>query len=85
MISEKSILSGIRRKYLLTYLQSICTTTKNDRYFFGEGWEIELLPEVPRNSGSITLTQTHVIFRGTLEIIDPIIYHFRMEFLSAGG
>lgn len=85
MVHEKSILSGIRRKYLLAYIQSICISSKDETFFFGPGWEIELQTEQAKTTGIVHLTQTLVLFRGEKAIIDPIIYKFRMEFLSAGG
>ena len=85
MIVEKVIVSGIRRKYLQTYLASICESSKKDHFFFGKGWEIELQSEKKKGVGIILLTTTQVIFRGEPDILDPIMYRFRMEFLSAGG
>ena len=85
MIVEKFILSGIRRKYLQTYLESICESSKEGKKFLGEGWEIELHAEKKKKAGIVQLTQTQIFFRGELATIDPIIYKFRMEFLSAGG
>ena len=85
MVQVKSILSGIRRKYLLAYIQSICEISRDETFFFGPGWEIELLPEQTKSAGIVQLTQTLVKFRGEETVIDPIMYKFRMEFLSAGG
>ncbi|UYP48123.1 hypothetical protein NEF87_004408 [Candidatus Lokiarchaeum ossiferum] len=85
MVHEKSILSGIRRKYLLAYIQSLCENSKDDTFFFGPGWEIEVQEEQAKSTGIVNLTKTLVIFRGDSTIIDPIMYRFRMEFLSAGG
>ena len=85
MVHEKIIISGIRRKYLLVYIQSIGEQSKDENIFFGPGWEIELQAEQSKSAGIVQLTKTLVIFRGDPTIIDPIMFRFRMEFLSAGG
>jgi hypothetical protein len=76
---------GMHRDDLIEYFISLNGKNVGFGKFIGEKWEVEVCEEDTIAIGSLNLPTTTVVFSCEEELFEPMIYAFRLKFLSAGG
>lgn len=76
---------GIPRKELVDYFISIGGQYIGEGIYIGDKWQVKIGKESFCYMGSMKIKSTELIFYVEEEIIDEILYKFRLKFLSVGG
>ena len=84
-MDEYTIISGIPRKKIEEYFNSICKYSMNENIFLGNEWEIEITEEHTLKIGSLKLPKVTILFKANSERLKELVNDFRLKFLSAGG
>ncbi|MFT5874819.1 MAG: hypothetical protein ACI8WT_003797 [Clostridium sp.] len=83
---EKNLeMRGMKRIELVNYFISIGGKAVGKENIIGQGWEVEITQEKIITLGSLKIPATIIILRCRKDLIEQIIYAFRLRFLSAGG
>lgn len=85
MDEVKMEMRGMRRQEILDYFIGKHELTCYISTFKGEHWMVEIGDEVFVYIGKLRIPSTIVKFTGEKEFLEKAIYHFRLQFLSAGG
>jgi|Deesub1362A_J573_1020465.scaffolds.fasta_scaffold07645_2 hypothetical protein len=78
-------LRGIGVRLVTGYLIDLGGQEIMPGYVVGDGWESYISPGEPVYVGSIRLGVTEVRFKGSPEVLEPLLSRFEMKVLRAGG
>lgn len=83
---EKNLeMRGMKRIELVNYFISIGGKAVGNENLIGQGWEVEITQEKTITLGSLKIPATIIILRCRKDLLEQIIFAFRLRFLSAGG
>lgn len=85
IVEEILEMRGMRRAEIINYFAGLNGEDIGDGKFIGLNWEVEVKEENLVTIGSLKLPSTKVLFRSDEELIEQMIYAFKLRFLSAGG
>ncbi len=85
LIKKVMEMRGMRRQEIVDYFKSLDNTVYEKDSFCGDGWRVEIGEEIIIGMRVFQVPSTTLIFSGDKEILDKIIYKFRLRFLTAGG
>lgn len=84
-IKKNLEMRGMKRIEIVNYFVSIGGETISHENFIGIGWEVDISQEKTIQLGSLRIPATIVILRCREDLVDEMIFAFRLKFLSAGG
>jgi hypothetical protein len=76
---------GTPREELMDYFISIGGKHIEEGIYIGDKWQVKIGKESFCHMGSMKIKSIELIFYVEEEIIDEMLYKFRLKFLSAGG
>ena len=76
---------GMKRIELVNYFISIGGSAMGGENFIGQGWEVKITKEEIITLGSLKIPATIVILHCRKDLIEKMMFAFRLRFLSAGG
>lgn len=76
---------GMKRIELINYFISIGGKDMGGGKYAGQGWQVEISNENLVTLGSLKFPATIVTLRCRKDLSEPMLYAFRLRFLSAGG
>lgn len=76
---------GMRRSDIVDYFIYIGGKEEDNGRFLGQGWEVIIGEENLAKLGSLRIPATKVTFLCEGELLDRLVYDFRLRFMSAGG
>ncbi|PKM51946.1 MAG: hypothetical protein CVV02_04870 [Firmicutes bacterium HGW-Firmicutes-7] len=87
MIIEEKFLEmrGMRRQEIIDYFISLDFLACDLSTFVGEHLRIEVGEEVFVKMGSLSIPATSIKFSGEKDVVEKVLYWFRLRFLTAGG
>lgn len=86
IFAEKALeMRGIRRAEIIDYFKSMHGEEVSDGKFIVRESNVEVSEESFIHIGSFKLSAIKVKFRGRMELIEPLILAFSLNFLRAGG
>lgn len=79
------ILSAIPLWEIVSFFEKLCSCEDVDYQYFGDGWQVWLVPLEPISHGVITLPQTKIEFSGNEEVCKIIVEKYRKAFMRGGA
>jgi hypothetical protein len=85
IVENQVEMRGMKRAEIVNYFISIGGNALDSEKLLGQGWEVEISKEKTITLGSLKFPATVVILRCRKDLMEQMIAHFRLRFLSAGG
>lgn len=79
------IISGIELKEMIEYFRLISEGQRDEYFFEGDGWTVELIPLPKSTNQRLNIPRTRVLFSGNETVCQDIIKKYRHKFLRGGG
>ncbi len=76
---------GMKRIEIVNYFISIDGKDMGSEKYAGQGWQVEIAEEKLVTLGSLKIPATILTLSCREDLLEQMLYAFRLRFLSAGG